>query len=100
MKSNKTILVTGSNGQLGKTIQKKSLKKKEFDWIFLPKEDLNITKVIEIKNDKIESKCGWSPFDGYKLKGTPVYTIINGEVKMKYGEIIGQASGKPIRFLD
>ena len=50
MKSNKTILVTGSNGQLGKTIQKKSLKKKEFDWIFLPKEDLNITKVIEIKN--------------------------------------------------
>tara|TARA_B100000963_G_scaffold336110_1_gene330868 strand:- start:2530 stop:3318 length:789 start_codon:yes stop_codon:yes gene_type:complete len=49
MKSNKTILVTGSSGQLGKTIQKKSLKKKEFDWIFLPKENLNITNVIEIK---------------------------------------------------
>ena len=49
MKSNKTILVTGSNGQLGKTIQKKSFKKKEFDWVFLPKENLNITKVIEIK---------------------------------------------------
>ena len=71
--------------------------KKDYDADFTI---VDMNKVIEIKNDKIESKCGWSPFDGYKFKGTPVYTIINGEVKMKYGEIIGQASGKPIRFLD
>ena len=60
----------------------------------------NENKVIEIKNDKIESKCGWSPFDGYKFKGTPVYTIINGEIKMKDGKIIGEPSGKPIKFED
>ena len=44
------------------------------------------------------SKCGWSPFDGHKFKGTPVYTIINGEIKMKDGEILGEASGRPIKF--
>ena len=59
---------------------------------------VDMNKVIEIKNDKIESKCGWSPFNGYKFKGTPVYTIINGEIKMKDGEILGKPSGKPIRF--
>ena len=61
---------------------------------------VDMNKVIEIKNDKIESKCGWSPFDGYKFKGTPVYTIVNGEIKMKDGVIIGDPSGKPIRFED
>ena len=59
MKSNKTILVTGSNGQLGKTIQKKSLKEKEFDWIFLPKENLNITKVIEINKALFKTSPGF-----------------------------------------
>ena len=57
-----------------------------------------MNKIIEIKNEKIESKCGWSPFDGLKFKGTPVYTIINGEIKMQDGEILGEASGKPIKF--
>ena len=59
---------------------------------------VDMNKIIEIKNEKIESKCGWSPFDGHKFKGTPVYTIINGEVKMKDGEILGEATGKPLKF--
>ena len=59
---------------------------------------VDMNKTIEIKNEKIESKCGWSPFDGYKFKGTPIYTIINGEIKMKDGEILGEASGRPIKF--
>jgi len=59
---------------------------------------IDLNKVIEIKNEKIESKCGWSPFNGYKFKGTPVATIINGEIKMKDGKILGDPSGKPMLF--
>ena len=59
---------------------------------------IDLNKVIEIKNEKIESKCGWSPFDGYKFKGTPVATIINGEIKMKNGKLLGDPSGKPMLF--
>ena len=59
---------------------------------------VDMNKIIEIKNENIESKCGWSPFNGYKFKGTPVYTIINGEIKMKDGEILGEPSGKPLSF--
>ena len=73
----------------------KVLLKKNFDADFTI---VDLNKVIEIKNENIESKCGWSPFDGYKFKGTPVATIVNGEIKMKNGEIIGEPKGKTIKF--
>ena len=37
-------------------------------------------------------------FDGYKFKGTPVTSIINGDIKMKDGKILGEPSGKPMNF--
>ena len=73
----------------------KGLIKKDYDADFTI---VDMNRFIEIKNEKIESKCGWSPFNGYKFKGTPVYTIINGEIKMNEGKIIGEPSGKPLRF--
>ena len=76
-------------------IQDKGFIKEGFDADFTI---VDLNKVIEIKNEKIESKCGWSPFDGYKFKGTPVATIINGEIKMKNGKLLGYPSGKPILF--
>ena len=76
-------------------IKNKGFIKNSFDADFTI---VDMNKVIEIKNDKIESKCGWSPFDGYKLKGTPVATIINGEIKMKDGIILGEPTGKAIEF--
>ena len=57
-----------------------------------------MNKTIEIKNENIESKCGWSPFHGFKFKGTPVATIVGGNIKMKDGEIIGEPEGKPLVF--
>ena len=39
--------------------------------------DMNMKKVI--KNDWIASKCGWTPFDGYEVKGFPLGTIVNGK---------------------
>ena len=59
---------------------------------------VNMNKKIKIKNENIESKCGWSPFDGYELKGTPVSTIVNGQIKMRDGKILGDPEGKPLKF--
>ena len=59
---------------------------------------IDLDKEIEIKNKNIESKCKWSPFNGQIFKGTPVSTIINGEIKMKDGKILGNPSGKPMLF--
>ena len=59
---------------------------------------IDMNKVIEIKNEKIESKCGWSPFNEHKFKGTPVATIINGKIKMRDGVILGDPEGIPLQF--
>ena len=76
-------------------IKNKGYIKKDFDADFTI---VDLNKVIKIKNENIESKCGWSPFDGYKFKGTPIYTIIAGEIKMQDGKIIGEPTGKPLSF--
>ena len=76
-------------------IKNKGYIKKDFDADFTI---LDLNKVIEIKNENIESKCGWSPFDGFEFKGTPVATIIDGKIKMKNGKIIGGAEGNPLEF--
>ena len=53
---------------------------------------------IEIKNENIESKCGWSPFNGVEFKGSPMATIISGKIKMKDGKILGDPEGKALEF--
>ena len=76
-------------------IKNKGYIKKDYDADFTI---IDMNKVIEIKNEKIESKCGWSPFNGHKFKGTPVATIINGKIKMKDGVILGDPEGTPLQF--
>jgi len=76
-------------------IKNKGFIKKGYDADFTI---VDMKKKILIKNENIESKCGWSPFNGYEFKGTPVLTIINGQIKMKEGEILGDPSGTPLIF--
>ena len=38
-------------------------------------------------DDTIESKCGWTPYENWKLKGKNTLTIVNGEIVYKNGKI-------------
>ncbi|MDC3173896.1 dihydroorotase [Candidatus Pelagibacter sp.] len=76
-------------------IKNKGFIKKGYDADFTI---VDMNKTIEIKNANIESKCGWSPFNGDKFKGTPVATIVDGKIKMRDGKIIGDPEGKPLVF--
>ncbi len=51
-----------------------------------------------ITNGWIESKCGWTPFDGVAVTGWPVGTVVRGRRVMWDGEILGEANGEPVRF--
>ena len=51
-----------------------------------------------IKDEMIASKCGWTPFNNYKVKGFPVATIVNGNLVMSDGKIISKAQGQPLEF--
>ena len=76
-------------------IQNKGFIKEGYDADFTV---VDMNKKITIKNDNIESKCGWSPFNGFELKGTPMATIVDGKIKMKAGKILGDPEGKPLIF--
>ena len=60
--------------------------------------DLNANRVIT--DDWIESKCGWTPFNGLKVKGWPIATILRGAIVMQEDEIIGEPLGKAVRFFE
>ena len=76
-------------------IKNKGFIKKEYDADFTI---VDMNKDIKIQNINIESKCGWSPFDGFTFKGSPVATIINGKIKMLNGKILGNPEGLPLNF--
>lgn len=58
--------------------------------------DLKAQRTIE--NSWIESRCGWTPFDGFKAKGWPIATIVRGSFAMRDGEITDNPAGAPVRF--
>ena len=76
-------------------IQNKGFIKESFDADFTI---VDFNKVIEIRNDKIESKCGWSPFTGDEIKGWPVGTMVRGKRVMWEAELVTPSTGRPIVF--
>lgn len=51
-----------------------------------------------IANAQQKSKCGWTPFDGMKVTGWPVMTVVRGHVVMRDGDISPSPVGAPVRF--
>ncbi len=57
--------------------------------------DLNARK--KVKNEELFTKCKWSPFNGWKLKGWPVTTIVGGNVVYDDGEM-NNIKAKEVEF--
>ncbi len=51
-----------------------------------------------ITNKWIESRCGWTPYDGVAVQGWCVGTFIRGRKVMWQGEIASSANGQPVVF--
>ena len=52
-------------------------------------------------DDTIESKCGWTPYENWKLKGKNIMTIVNGGIVYENGKINENVkSGKEVKFYD
>ena len=52
-------------------------------------------------DDTIESKCGWTPYENWRLKGKNIMTIVNGEIVYENGKINENVkSGKEVKFYD
>ncbi len=53
-----------------------------------------------ITNGWIESRVGWTPYDGVSVLGWPVGTFVRGRRVMWEGEIAAPAHGAPVRVLE
>ncbi len=53
-----------------------------------------------ITNAQVASRVGWTPYDGKRVKGWPVGTVVRGRRVMWDGEIVGAAHGAPVAFLE
>lgn len=54
--------------------------------------DMDLEKTIS--REMIQSKCGWSPYEGYHLKGWPIMTVVSGEIIVENTKLVGPATGK------
>jgi dihydroorotase len=61
---------------------------------------VDMKRTETISNQWIESRSRWTPYDGVKVQGWPVGTIIRGRTVMWQGEIPAMAHGQPVTFLE
>ena len=54
----------------------------------------------EITGEWLQSKCGWSPFEGMRVTGWPMATILRGQIVMREGECVGKPVGQAVRFVE
>ena len=59
---------------------------------------VDMEKVKTIVNNDVFSKCGWSAFDGMKVKGWPSKTIVNGKIVYENETIHFSRAGKEVVF--
>ncbi len=51
----------------------------------------------EVENNKLFTKCGWSPFVGWKLKGWPIITLVGGQIVFENNQI-NHIMGEEVKF--
>ena len=58
--------------------------------------DLRAERVVT--DAMMAGKCGWTPYNGMRLKGWPIGTVIRGKRVMWEGQLIAEGQGAPVRF--
>ncbi|MDX2097549.1 MAG: dihydroorotase [Leptolyngbyaceae cyanobacterium bins.59] len=58
--------------------------------------DLNTYRPVI--REELQTKCGWSPFEGWDLTGWPVVTIVGGQIAFERGQLHTDVRGKALTF--
>ncbi len=51
-----------------------------------------------VLREELQTKCGWSPFEGWNLTGWPVITIVGGQIVYERGKLNTEVRGKALSF--
>lgn len=58
----------------------------------------DLCRSSEVRKENILSKCGWSPFLGYKFRSSIEKTLVSGKIVYDYGKIVESGSGDRLLF--
>jgi dihydroorotase len=51
-----------------------------------------------VLREELQTKCGWSPFEGWKLTGFPVVTVVSGQIVYEHGKLHTEVRGQALSF--
>ncbi|MCG9892611.1 MAG: dihydroorotase [Thermosynechococcaceae cyanobacterium MS004] len=51
-----------------------------------------------VLREELQTKCGWSPFEGWSLTGWPIVTIVGGQVVFDRGKFNTAVRGQALKF--
>lgn len=51
-----------------------------------------------MRREDLQTKCGWSPFEGWELTGWPQVTIVGGRIVYYQGQFNEAVRGQPLQF--
>ncbi len=51
-----------------------------------------------VLREELQTKCRWSPFEGWNLTGWPVYTIVGGQIAYERGKLNTEVRGQALTF--
>ena len=55
---------------------------------------VDLKKQQTVERSRLETKVGWSAFEGMNLQGWPIFTIVMGQVAMREGVINPDVRGR------
>lgn len=59
---------------------------------------VDLKREMTLTNKWIASRCGWTPFDGMKVQGWPVMTVLKGQLAMQDNQILLPSIGEAVDF--
>jgi len=59
---------------------------------------IDLNRDITFDRSMVQSKCGWSPFEGETLNAPPEHVLLRGNFVLRDGELVGTPSGAPVSF--
>ncbi len=59
---------------------------------------VDMKKKARVEGKKFKSKAKWSAFEGMKLQGWPLMTLVNGQMVYREGDILDAIKGKEVQI--
>ncbi|XLQ11403.1 MAG: dihydroorotase [cyanobacterium endosymbiont of Epithemia adnata isolate EadnSB Bon19] len=59
---------------------------------------VDLENYAPVQRKNLQTKCGWSPFEGWELTGWPIVTLVGGQVVYERGKLNTDVRGNSLKF--